>query len=98
VGIAQAALKKAAHFLRNGSALSEGLKTQDPLTIYEFGQLQCQLHAAEALMERAAETIDQANAFQGHEAVSSAAIAVAEAKVASTEVAISATNKLFELV
>ena len=49
-------------------------------------------------MERAAETIDQANAFQGHEAVSSAAIAVAEAKVASTEVAISATNKLFELV
>jgi SfnB family sulfur acquisition oxidoreductase len=98
VGIAQAALKEAAHFLRDGSALGKGAKTQDPLTIYEFGQLQCQLHAAEALMERAAEAIDQANALQGHEAVSSAAIAVAEAKVASTEMAISATNKLFELI
>src|SRR5580704_12508266 len=32
VGIAQAALKEAAHFLRNGSALGEGAKMQDPLT------------------------------------------------------------------
>jgi alkylation response protein AidB-like acyl-CoA dehydrogenase len=49
-------------------------------------------------MERAAEAIDQANASPGHESVSSAAVAMAEAKVASTEVAMAATNQLFELV
>jgi alkylation response protein AidB-like acyl-CoA dehydrogenase len=38
------------------------------------------------------------NASPGHESVSSAAVALAEAKVASTEVAMAATNQLFELV
>jgi SfnB family sulfur acquisition oxidoreductase len=100
VGIAQAALKETAQFLRTGSIPGNGPEVQvtDSQAIYDFGELQCQLHAAEALMERAAGAIDQANASQGHEAVTSAAIAVAEAKVASTEVAMSATNKLFELV
>jgi alkylation response protein AidB-like acyl-CoA dehydrogenase len=101
-GIAQAALKETAHFLRTYSAPIEHLQAQalaeDPLAIYEFGELQCRLHAAEALMERAAEAIDQANASPGHESVSSAAVALAEAKVASTEVAMAATNQLFELV
>jgi SfnB family sulfur acquisition oxidoreductase len=98
VGIAQAALKETALFLRTGLASGEGSKVEDPLTIYEFGELQCRLHAAEALMERAAEAIDEANASPGHELVSPSAVAVAEAKIASTEVAISTTNKLFELV
>ena len=98
VGIAQAALKETAGFLRTGSAPGEGSKIEDALTIYQFGELQCRLHAAEALMERAAEAVDQANASPGYESVTSAAIAVAEAKVASTEVAMSATNQLFELV
>jgi SfnB family sulfur acquisition oxidoreductase len=100
VGIAEAALKETAQFLRTRSLPDRGpeMPVADPLIIYQFGELQCQLHAAEALMERAAEAIDRANALQGQESVSSAAIAVAEAKVASTEVAMSATNKLFELV
>jgi SfnB family sulfur acquisition oxidoreductase len=99
VGIAQAALKETARFLRPGSSPGEAAsKIEDPLTIYEFGELQCRLHAAEALMERAAEAIDQANALPGHELISPYAVAVAEAKIASTEVAISATNKLFELI
>jgi alkylation response protein AidB-like acyl-CoA dehydrogenase len=98
VGIAQAALKETAGFLRTGSAPGEGSKMEDALTIYQFGELQCRLHAAEALMERAAEAIDQANTSPGYESVISAAITVAEAKVASTEVAMSATNQLFELV
>jgi SfnB family sulfur acquisition oxidoreductase len=97
VGIAQAALKETARFLRT-AAPGEASKSEDPLTIYEFGELQCRLHAAEALMARAADAIDETNASQGHESVSPAAVAVAEAKIASTEVAISATNKLFELV
>jgi SfnB family sulfur acquisition oxidoreductase len=98
VGIAQAALKETALFLRTGSVPDQASKIEDPLTIYEFGELQCRLHAAEALMERAAEAIDEANASEGHGLVSLSAVAVAEAKIASTEVAISATNKLFELV
>jgi SfnB family sulfur acquisition oxidoreductase len=98
VGIAQAALKETALFLRTGSVPDQASKIEDPLTIYEFGELQCLLHAAEALMERAAEAIDEANASEGHGLVSLAAVAVAEAKIASTEVAIAATNKLFELI
>jgi SfnB family sulfur acquisition oxidoreductase len=98
VGIAQAALSETARFLRPGSSPGEASKIEDPLTVSEFGELQCRLHAAEALMERAAEAIDEANASTGHELVSPSAVAVAEAKIASTEVAISATNKLFELV
>jgi SfnB family sulfur acquisition oxidoreductase len=98
VGIAQAALKETTLFLRTGSVPGQVPKIEDSLTIYEFGELQCRLHAAEALMERAAEAIDEANASQGHELVSPSAVAVAEAKIASTEVAIAATNKLFELV
>jgi SfnB family sulfur acquisition oxidoreductase len=98
VGIAQTALKETALFLRNGSVPGEASKIEDSLAIYEFGELQCRLHAAEALMERAAEAIDVANASEGPELVSSSAVAVAEAKIASTEVAIAATNKLFELV
>jgi SfnB family sulfur acquisition oxidoreductase len=98
VGIAQAALKETTLFLRTGSVPGQASKIEDSLTIYEFGELQCRLHAAEALMERAAEAIDEANASQGHELVSPSAVAVAEAKIASTEVAIAATNKLFELV
>jgi SfnB family sulfur acquisition oxidoreductase len=98
VGIAQAALRETARFLRTSFAPGEGPKTEDPLTIYEFGELHCRLHAAEALMERAAEGIDEAKASSSHESISLSAVAVAEAKVASTEVAISTTNKLFELV
>jgi alkylation response protein AidB-like acyl-CoA dehydrogenase len=98
VGIAQAALKETARFLRTEAAPGDGSKTEDLLTIDEFGKLQCRLHAAEALMERAAEAVDEANASQGHELVAPSPVAVAEAKIASTEVAISATNKLFELV
>jgi SfnB family sulfur acquisition oxidoreductase len=97
VGIAQTALKETARFLSAGSAPGEPT-SEDRLTIYEFGELQCRLHAAEALMERAAEAIDEANASPGHELVSPSAVAVAEAKIASTEVAIAATNQLFELV
>ena len=102
VGIAQAALKETAQFLRTHAGPHEPSSEQaildDSLTIYEFGELQCRLHAAEALMERAAEAIDRANASPNQETVSSCAIAVAEAKIASTEVAMSTTNKLFELV
>jgi SfnB family sulfur acquisition oxidoreductase len=101
IGIAQAAIKDTIHFLRGRfDSVPDGkieFPAEDPLAIYEVSELQCRLHAAEALMERAARAIDRAVAAPDQASVSSSAVAVAEAKVVATEVVISATNQLFEL-
>ena len=101
MGIAQAAMKDTVQFLRNhpDPTLNRNGQSavEDPLTIYEVGEFACRLHAAEALMERAALAIDQAVASQDEALVSVCAVAVAEAKVATTEAAMEMTNKLFEL-
>ena len=70
---------------------------QDPYTIQAVGDLRLRLNAAEALLERAGLAIDRAVAEPTAETVAAAQIAVAESKVLTTEVAIAATNKLFEL-
>jgi SfnB family sulfur acquisition oxidoreductase len=71
--------------------------SDDPYTIQAVGDLVLRLHAAQALLEIAGRAVDRAveNPTQG--SVAEAQVAVAEAKVLSTEIAISATNKLFEL-
>ncbi|BAZ29933.1 putative acyl-CoA dehydrogenase [Cylindrospermum sp. NIES-4074] len=102
VGIAKAAVRDTIYFVRNhtrpwvDSNLDHGY--EDPLTIYNLGQVQIQVHAAEALLKRAGEFIDVANDSGLEEAkVVEASIAVAEAKAISTEASLLATNKLFEL-
>jgi SfnB family sulfur acquisition oxidoreductase len=70
---------------------------QDPLTISQVGDLEIRLHAAEALLQRAARTLDEAEEVPSEATVARASISVAEAKVLTTEIAILATNKLFEL-
>jgi SfnB family sulfur acquisition oxidoreductase len=70
---------------------------EDPLTISQVGELETRLHSADALLERAGCLVDRAVAKPDAETVASASIAVAEAKAATTEIAIQATNKLFEL-
>jgi SfnB family sulfur acquisition oxidoreductase len=72
--------------------------SDDPYTIQAVGDLVLRLHAAQALLDIAGRAIDRAveNPTQG--SVAEAQLAVAEAKVLSTETAIAATNKLFELV
>jgi SfnB family sulfur acquisition oxidoreductase len=72
--------------------------SDDPYTIQAVGDLVLRLHAAQALLEIAGRAVDRAveNPMQG--SVAEAQVAVAEAKVLSTEIAITATNKLFELV
>jgi alkylation response protein AidB-like acyl-CoA dehydrogenase len=72
--------------------------SDDPYTIQAVGDLVLRLHAAQALLEVAGRAVDRAveNPTQG--SVAEAQVAVAEAKVLSTEIAIAATNKLFELV
>lgn len=70
---------------------------EDHFTIAAIGDLEVKLHAAEAVLERAAALTDVAIAEPNEDTVAEAAIAVAESKVLTTEVAILAANKLFEL-
>lgn len=70
---------------------------EDLFTIAAIGDLKIRLHAAEALLEIAGRAIDAARAETTLDTVSLATIKTAESKVLTTEIAILATNKLFEL-
>jgi alkylation response protein AidB-like acyl-CoA dehydrogenase len=70
---------------------------EDPYTIQAVGDLTIRLHAAQALLEKAGFAIDAAVADPNAGTVAYAQIVTAEAKVLSTEIAIAAANKLFEL-
>lgn len=70
---------------------------EDLFTIAAIGDLKIRLHAAEALLEIAGRAIDAARAETTLDAVSVATVKTAESKVLTTEIAILATNKLFEL-
>jgi alkylation response protein AidB-like acyl-CoA dehydrogenase len=100
-GIARAAVAETIQFVRERTRpwidanVEHGY--EDPLLISQIGELEIRLHAAEALLERAGPHVDQAVERPDSETVASASIAVAEAKAATTEIAILATNKLFEL-
>jgi SfnB family sulfur acquisition oxidoreductase len=101
LGIARAAIKETVEFITTQSRpwadANVERASDDPLTVSEVGNLEYQLHAAEALLERGARMINIAASDPTDESVASASIAVAEAKIATTEVAILSTNKLFEL-
>lgn len=100
-GIAANAIAETIDFVRNKSRpwVDSGLEraSDDPHVIADIGRLQFRLHAAEALTERAGRAIDAAVATPNEETVTAAQVATAEAKIATTEIAIDATNKLFEL-
>lgn len=71
---------------------------QDLYSIQQIGDLQIRLRAAEAVLDLAADKIQLAVDTPNEETVAEASIAVAEAKVLTTEIALLASNKLFELV
>jgi len=100
-GIAKAAIDETIKFVRTKSRpwIDSGKETagEDPYTIQAIGALQLKLHAAEALTEKAGYAIDAAVAGPTADNVAWAQVVTAEAKVLSSEVAIEATNKLFEL-
>ncbi|TIQ87534.1 MAG: SfnB family sulfur acquisition oxidoreductase, partial [Mesorhizobium sp.] len=70
---------------------------QDPYTIQAVGDLRLRANAAEAVLEKAGLAVDRAVANPNEKTVAQAQIAVAESKILTTEIAINATNKLFEL-
>ncbi|RUX33573.1 SfnB family sulfur acquisition oxidoreductase [Mesorhizobium sp. M2A.F.Ca.ET.042.01.1.1] len=100
-GIAQAAIDETVNFVRTRSRawIDSGVDNawDDPYTIQAIGDLTLRLHAAQALLEKAGHAIDRAVAEPTAESVAHAQIVTAEAKILSTEIALAATNKLFEL-
>lgn len=100
-GIAAAAIAETIAFVRTRSRswIDSGKESagDDPFTISALGDLVIRLHAAEALLERAGRAIDAALATPTEETVTQATLVTSESKVLTTEVAIAATNKLFEL-
>jgi SfnB family sulfur acquisition oxidoreductase len=101
LGIARAAIADTLAFVRGRSRawVDSGLEfaSQDPYTIHAVGDLSVRANAAEALLDRAGLAVDRAVAEPNETTVARAQIAVAEAKILTTEIAIAATNKLFEL-
>ncbi|MCY1194890.1 Dibenzothiophene desulfurization enzyme C [compost metagenome] len=101
LGIGQAALADAVDFVRERSRpwIDAGVEraSDDPLTIGEFGRLSIRLDAARALVARAGRILDVATADASPQNVAAAAIAVAEARVLTTEASLAAGSKLFEL-
>ncbi|MET3394340.1 SfnB family sulfur acquisition oxidoreductase [Variovorax sp. 1140] len=101
VGIARGTIAETVDFIRTKTRpwidSQRDHAWEDPYSIQAVGDLQIRLHASEALLERAGRAIDRAVAAPDADTVAAAQIATAEAKVLSTEIAILATNKLFEL-
>ncbi|QDD88171.1 SfnB family sulfur acquisition oxidoreductase [Pseudomonas oryzihabitans] len=70
---------------------------QDPLSQALIGDLSWRLAAAEALLEEAGTAVDRALAAPSAKVVAEASVVVGQAKVASTEIALAAANRLCEL-
>lgn len=101
LGIAQGALRDTIRFVREQARpwIDSGLDkaSEDPLTIIQVGHLDIRIEAAQALLERAGKVLDRAKPGPNLDNVAEASVAVARAKVLTTEVALEASNKLFEL-
>ncbi|WP_341807759.1 SfnB family sulfur acquisition oxidoreductase [Paraburkholderia caledonica] len=106
-GIARAAIDATIAFIRErdaasgspsgASPIASAALGGDPYVIHQIGELVTRLHAAEALMERAGREIDRCLADTTPDSIAAASIAVAQAKALTTEIALEASTRLFEL-
>lgn len=101
VGIAKAALEDAAGFVREKTRppFKSGYAraSEDPDLIRRFGELGIRLQAAEALLDRAAAAIDEAESRLDETTAGQATLAVDAAKYFAAETSIEITNALFEV-
>lgn len=101
LGIARAAFKEMVEFVKTRSRpwTNSGVDkaSEDPLTIAKAGEIAIRLEAASALVERAGNKVDIAQIDTTEENVVAATLAVAAAKVLTSEIALDASNALFEL-
>jgi len=101
-GIAQAAVADAIEFVREHARpwMDAGVAraSDDPYIIQDVGRLQIDLHAAHEVLLEAGRVLDEAAAAPvTAESSARASVAVAEAKVLTTRIALEASEKLFEL-
>ncbi|MGA3248382.1 MAG: acyl-CoA dehydrogenase family protein, partial [Paraburkholderia sp.] len=102
-GIAHAAVADTLAFVRERARpwVDSGLEhaTDDPYIIADVGRLQIDLHAAHEVLQDAAHILDAIAAAPSIDAEASAraSVAVAEAKILTTRIALEASEKLFEL-
>ncbi|MFP5499303.1 MAG: SfnB family sulfur acquisition oxidoreductase [Gammaproteobacteria bacterium] len=101
-GIARGAIDDTISFVRERSRPWIDAKVErasdDLYVIADIGKLKIELHAAEALLRKAGQVLDQVSAAPiTAQSAARASIAVAEAKVLSTETSLLASEKLFEL-
>ncbi|WP_043972438.1 MULTISPECIES: SfnB family sulfur acquisition oxidoreductase [Acinetobacter] len=100
-GIARGAIEETIRYVREHARpwIDSGVEhaSQDPYTISNIGELKIKLRAAEAVLALAGEAIDRALADPTEDTVAEATLLTAESKVLTTEIALLAANKLFEL-
>ena len=101
LGIARGAIADTISFVRERSRPWIDAKVErnsdDPYVIADIGKLHIELHAAEALLRKAGRVLDEVSAAPiDAPAAARASIAVAEAKVLTTELSLLASEKLFE--
>ena len=101
LGIARAAIEETVSWIRTRTRpwIDSGADsaTQDPLTLFQIGELYIGLHAAEEVLRLSGHAVDAVLANPNFDTLAAASVAVAQAKVLTTEISLAATNKLFEL-
>ena len=100
LGIGRAALAATLDVLRDRARpwIDSGVAraADDPLTLQGVGEVSLRLRAAEALLRRAGRAVDVARAAPDEDSVARASIAVAEARILTTEAGLLAGTRLLE--
>jgi alkylation response protein AidB-like acyl-CoA dehydrogenase len=100
-GIAEAALAETVRFVRTVSRPTRDSGVEkaslDPYVIAIAGEMKIRTDASGALLDRAGLFVDAATADPTVDTVAAASVAVAEAKVATTDSALFVSSKLIEL-
>ena len=100
-GIAEAALADTVAFVRTSARpwKDAGVEraSDDPYLVSAVGELKIRVDASGALLARSGTFVDRAQAEPSADTVAAASVAVAEAKIASTEAALLVASKLIEL-
>lgn len=100
LGIARGAFREALEATRASRPWIDAkidTATEDPLSLSIIGRLDIDIRAAEALLRDSARAIDRAKPAPDEQNVAAASIAVARAKVLTTEVSLEASSRLLEL-
>jgi SfnB family sulfur acquisition oxidoreductase len=101
VGIARAAMRDAAEFIRTRARpwceAEVDCAVEDPLTTQRFGELEVDLIAAEAVLDRARRAVDEVYDEPGEEAAVRASLDVAAAKVLAERAAVGLGSAVFEV-